>query len=339
MANENVIPAGLPGYVMRKRIEDKATLHKGGMYVGTGEYETITDKKGNEYKVYKTEELPVGKEGQVLMSTVDGIKWEDQENINFHVPMASYSKKTETCDLSISNSNLLFINELLNQLRKDYKNFIYNNIIYFSVYDLQNQQFYNFGFMFIPFDYVDMTHAPISKYQISSSIIKNKFITIDAKRQAGEYNPETSSNTWYYTFTFSLCTLTSETLNPITYITLLDTYRKGKTTEWYSLISTERDQTLFHTMSSDLKNNKANFLYYEPGDSTQKTITNASYISDYNSDIFKIIDSLSSQSFVKTDNSDWGILLKGDDGPAGPGSIEIYGVVETNYLVYWKQIL
>lgn len=117
MANENVIPAGLPGYVMRKRIEDKATLHKGGMYVGTGEYETITDKKGNEYKVYKTEELPVGKEGQVLMSTVDGIKWENPQNVVLNAVSSSVAQQADESFLSQTKWET-GIDSLITQLNK-----------------------------------------------------------------------------------------------------------------------------------------------------------------------------------------------------------------------------
>lgn len=116
MANENVIPAGLPGYVMRKRIEDKATLHKGGMYVGTGEYETIADKKGNTYQVYKTEELPAGKEGQVLMSTVDGLKWEDSKNITIQCAQSLMALNAETSFFSNMAAWGVGVDALVDQL-------------------------------------------------------------------------------------------------------------------------------------------------------------------------------------------------------------------------------
>ena len=147
MANENVIPAGLPGYVMRKRIEDKATLHKGGMYVGTGEYETITDKKGNEYKVYKTEELPVGKEGQVLMSTVDGIKWEDPKNIVLNANSSLSAQQADESFLIQSewNTGVKSLIEELNDMSLVLKRLYF--LIQIQVVNNNTKNIYNLGFL------------------------------------------------------------------------------------------------------------------------------------------------------------------------------------------------
>ncbi len=202
MANENVIPAGLPGYVMRKRVEDKATLHKGGMYVGTGEYETITDKKGNKYEVYKTEELPVGKEGQVLMSTVDGIKWEDPQKIKFQITSASKSKVTETCDLEVFNSSPEPISSLQELLRNNYKNFVPHNL-YFIIYDTQNQEIIDLGLVFIPKTYYVSSFIDRSElyYTVTSSVVNNVFLSINAERKS---LPDTNPIEYYYQFSFSI---------------------------------------------------------------------------------------------------------------------------------------
>ena len=74
----STIPSGLRGDVMRKRIEDKNTLqHKGSLYVGTGESETITVDE-TDYPIYETTELEAGEDNEILVadsSTNSGLKY------------------------------------------------------------------------------------------------------------------------------------------------------------------------------------------------------------------------------------------------------------------------
>ncbi len=186
MANENVIPAGLPGYVMRKRIEDKATLHKGGMYVGTGEYETITDKKGNEYKVYKTEELPVGKEGQVLISTVDGIKWEDPKNIVLNANSSLLAQQADESFL-IQSEWKTGINSLITQLNQTPTSRNYYLMQIQSV-NINTNDIYDLGFLVLlprvfsapPLQYATTSDFYYQTIEVNSLIFELQGVVVDA---------------------------------------------------------------------------------------------------------------------------------------------------------------
>ena len=186
MANENVIPAGLPGYVMRKRIEDKATLHKGGMYVGTGEYETITDKKGNEYKVYKTEELPVGKEGQVLMSTVDGIKWENPQNVVLNAVSSRVAQQADESFLSQTEwktgiESLIAQLNQMSTLRNHY-------LMQIQVVNINTNDIYDLGFLVLlprvfsafPLQYATTSDFYYQTIEVNSLIFELQGVVVDA---------------------------------------------------------------------------------------------------------------------------------------------------------------
>ncbi len=335
MANENVIPAGLPGYVMRKRIEDKATLHKGGMYVGTGKYETITDKKGNEYKVYKTEELPVGKEGQVLMSTVDGIKWEDPQKINFRITSASKSKVTATCDLYVDNSAPEPIISLQELLRSDYKNFDPHNV-YFTIYDNQNQEIIDLGLVFIPRTYyvrpfVDRTEL---YYTIVSSVVNDMFLSINAERKS---LPDTNPIEYYYQFSFSLG-IFDDTGN-VNFIKIRQ-FEMGSIGQFYILSGSSADEQLYSNIEKDLKQG-ADLLYYAPYSNAQQTITNQDFKDKYNSS-FKYLTSqiLESETFLtsSTKTYPFGILLKGTDAIDNEGIYDVTEAPDSRYNIYWKNI-
>ena len=184
MANENVIPAGLPGYVMRKRIEDKATLHKGGMYVGTGEYETITDKKGNEYKVYKTEELPAGKEDQILMSTVNGIKWEDPQNIILNCAQSRTAFNAESCFFSDKAEWKTGKDELVNYLN-DTSDLSKTLNIQIVIQDKDNAAIYDLGFLHVVPRQIDNSYFIFydssSNIQCSTYVVNNLVLTVVGK--------------------------------------------------------------------------------------------------------------------------------------------------------------
>lgn len=197
MANENVIPAGLPGYVMRKRIEDKATLHKGGMYVGTGEYEIITDKKGNKYQVYKTEELPVGNEGQVLMSTIDSVKWEDQKNTSL---LYSYAAQSKIAQKSTLSGKWYSYNELRSQIQQaiDSASHYFPNIIQMQLFEKSTGNCFNLGFVNIPWvaKYSNDLNLGVYNWYINSNVVNNICFSI---QPAIKFKTE-QQNTLYYWF-------------------------------------------------------------------------------------------------------------------------------------------
>ena len=92
------IPAGLSGNIMRKRMEDKNTLsHKGSLYVGTGEKETI-----NGVDIYKTQELqaPVTDGKYVLIYRGENILWENSTFISPTIKRSTVSEDTQRTGFS-----------------------------------------------------------------------------------------------------------------------------------------------------------------------------------------------------------------------------------------------
>lgn len=215
--NENVIPAGLPGYVMRKRIEDKATLHKGGMYVGTGEYETITDKKGNTYQVYKTEELPVGKEGQVLMSTVNGIKWEDQNNVSITTKFAEKANVAITSSFSSEWQDYNALTNTLQELIENAINHIEEPSFYIQIQLFRDNQCLDMGIINIPV-LAKFTSVKPDDYYTCSKVTNNICLRIYATVK--QY-----SIVWYtYDLQFELCEIKDDKIEVINYDSWKSTY-------------------------------------------------------------------------------------------------------------------
>ena len=92
------IDNGLRADIMRKRMEDKNTLsHKGSLYVGTGEKETI-----NGVDIYKTQEL------QAPTETSDGFPLgltSTNQNISYEVPFYYISDNSDQV-ITLSNTIL-----------------------------------------------------------------------------------------------------------------------------------------------------------------------------------------------------------------------------------------
>ena len=85
-SGNHVIQPGLRADIMRNLMETKNTLsHAGSIYVGTGDYISM-GPQGDFIEVYKTKELRVRSEGQILSSTGNNLKYEHIGAINFAGP-------------------------------------------------------------------------------------------------------------------------------------------------------------------------------------------------------------------------------------------------------------
>ena len=112
-SGNHVIEPGLRADIMRNLMETKNTLsHAGSIYVGTGDCSSI-GPQGDSIEVYKTKELRVGAEGQILSSTGNNLKYEHIGAINFGGPdgvknfLGSYTALFKTEEIADQSDSLL----------------------------------------------------------------------------------------------------------------------------------------------------------------------------------------------------------------------------------------
>jgi len=140
------IDNGLRADIMRKRMEDKNTLsHKGSLYVGTGEKETI-----NGVDIYKTQELQAPTETSFLSfeESTQEIQWNSfNKELQSKVNNTKNQDSQATTPLNRLGEETIYIKN--SNVDSDGLQITLNNSFSFIIFDILDDSakhhYYNFG--------------------------------------------------------------------------------------------------------------------------------------------------------------------------------------------------